>query len=70
MAISWTDRVICRGVLHAAVVRRALIVLVHVDRRLVGGQESRRPVKVLVEVVLPLAGCLGNTTGAATKEGF
>lgn len=35
-----------------------LVVLVHEDRRLVGGEERGRPVQVLVEVVLPLAGCL------------
>lgn len=53
-----TDRLVCRRVLHAGVVRRSLVVLVHEDRRLVGGEEGRLSVQVLVEVVLPLAGCL------------
>lgn len=55
-----TDRVISRGVLHAAVIRRALVFLVHVDRRLIGSQEGGRPVQVLIKVVLPLTGCLEN----------
>lgn len=61
-----TDRVVCRRVLHAGVIRRAFIVLVHEDRRLVWGEERRRPVQVLVEMVLPLTGCLGDKTDTDT----
>lgn len=53
-------RVISRGVLHAAIICWALIIFVHEDRRFIGGEESRWPVQVLVEVVLPLTGCLRN----------
>lgn len=52
------DRVISRGVLHAAVVRRALVIFIHEDRRLIGGEEGGRSIQVLVKVVLPLTGCL------------
>lgn len=53
-----TDRIISRGVLHAAVVRRALVIFIHEDRRLIGGEEGGRSVQVLVKVVLPFTGCL------------
>lgn len=65
-----TDRLIGRGVLHAAIIRRAFVIFIHVDRRLIRGQESRRPVQVLVKVVLPLTGCLRNKTWIIKADGF
>ena len=46
--------VVGRGVLKAAVVGGALVLLLHEDGGLVGRQEGGGPVQVLVEVVLPL----------------
>lgn len=53
-------RVLSRGVLQAAVVGSPLVLLLlNVDRGLVGGEEGGGPVQVLVEVVLSLVGNLG-----------
>lgn len=45
-------------VLQAAVVRRALFIVLHEDGRIVGGHEGGGSVQVLVQVVLSLVGSL------------
>lgn len=51
---SAADRIVSRSVLQAADEARALVLVLHVDGRLVRREEGGGPEKVLVQVVLPL----------------
>lgn len=48
------DRIVGRAILQTADEARALVLVLHVDGRLVGRQEGGGPVQVLVQVMLPL----------------